>query len=126
MEGIKRTASWIRDGDGRRLLKIHPRCQFSARELSSYVWKEDGSRPEKMFDNAADAIRYGLWFKDREEIIKDGKYYENKVIEAARARQAERTQQAQREQKADVLLSGQARNADMRAWYAAHWGGRGF
>lgn len=126
MEGIKRTASWIRDGSGRRLLKIHPRCQFATRELASYVWKDDGSRPEKEFDNVADAIRYGLWLKDREEIITKGKYYENKVIEVARARQKERTQEARRVQDEGVLLSGQARNADVQAWYAAHWGGRGF
>lgn len=120
-EGIKRTAAWVRDGHGRRLLKIHPRCQFTARELSSYVWKEDGSKPEKAFDNAADAIRYGLWLKDREEIIGKGQYHDNEIVKAARQRQKQRKEEAQ-----DVVLAGEARNEDIARWYAQHWGGRGF
>lgn len=72
-EGIKRTASWICDGRGDRHLRYHPRCTFSIGEIQSYVMGDKG-KPLKTQDNAADATRYGVWYKDREEIIGEEEY----------------------------------------------------
>jgi hypothetical protein len=71
-EGIKRTSPWICAGDGIRYLHFHTRCEFCRRELMAYVRSEETGKPLKAMDNAADAVRYGLWFKDREAILKEG------------------------------------------------------
>ncbi len=67
-EGIKRTASWICDGKMRAHIRFHPRCEFSRKEVPGYVRHEVTQKPLKMSDNVADAIRYGLWTKPREDI----------------------------------------------------------
>jgi hypothetical protein len=74
-EGIKRTSSWILDGNGEAHVRFHPRCQRTLSEVSAYVRDERTGRPRKQSDNAADALRYGLWFKDRKGIIEDGVGY---------------------------------------------------
>lgn len=71
-EGIKRAASWICDGDGNRWLRFHPRCEYSIKELQGYVRDERTGKPVKDSDNVADAVRYGLVYKDRDEIIQGG------------------------------------------------------
>jgi len=63
-EGIKHTASWIRDGDGVAHVRFHPRCEFAIQEIKAYVIDENTKRPRKESDNAADAMRYGLHLKD--------------------------------------------------------------
>jgi len=73
-EGVKRTASWICDGDGVAHVRFHPRCEKCLREISGYVIDERTQRPRKESDNAADALRYGLWFKDRETIFAEEEY----------------------------------------------------
>lgn len=76
-EGIKHTRSFICDGEGFRRVRFHPRCDWGLAELRSYVYPEkkhtarQGSgqpRPKKENDNAADALRYLLWFKKAEEL----------------------------------------------------------
>jgi hypothetical protein len=56
-------------------VRFHPRCQRTLSEVSAYVRDERTGRPRKQSDNAADALRYGLWFKDRKGIIEDGVGY---------------------------------------------------
>jgi len=67
-EGIKRTASWILNGQGETHLLFHPRCVKALAEIPSYVRDPVTQKPLKRDDNAADALRYGVWPKDREEI----------------------------------------------------------
>lgn len=67
-EGIKRTASWICDGDGKSHLVFHPRCAFARKEMPAYYREDKSTKPVKAEDNASDAVRYGLWSKDRDEI----------------------------------------------------------
>lgn len=64
-EGIKRTASWITGGH----LRFHPRCQWAINDISGYVRDDVTGKPIKDSDHAGDCIRYGLWTKDREEIL---------------------------------------------------------
>ena len=68
VEGIKRTASWIQNGKGEAHLIFHPRCEFSLRELPAYSRSPKTQQALKKEDNASDAMRYGVWPKDREEI----------------------------------------------------------
>lgn len=67
-EGIKRTASWICDGVGAAHIVFHPRCAFARKEMPVYYRETKSSRPVKTDDNVSDAVRYGLWNKDRDEI----------------------------------------------------------
>lgn len=67
-EGIKRTASWICDGQMRGHFRFHPRCEYSLKEVPGYVRHADTQKPLKESDNVADAMRYGLWTKPREDI----------------------------------------------------------
>lgn len=109
IEGVKRVASWICDAEGKRRLRFHPRCEFSIAELQNYVWDEAKNRPKKELDNVADAVRYGMWFKDREGIVKDGANYKSPILLPKDARQAPQQQVvAQR----DILRE-----------YAQRWGG---
>ena len=67
-EGITRTASWILNGHGETHLFFHPRCVKALAEIPAYVRDPVTQKPMKRDDNAADALRYGVWPKDREEI----------------------------------------------------------
>jgi phage terminase large subunit len=67
-DGIKIVRRFICNGDGVRLLKIHPRCDNLIRELQSYRYNPNTSvaeagepTPLKMDDHACDALRYLLW-----------------------------------------------------------------
>ena len=67
-EGIKNVRRLIHDGNGRRLLKIHPDCRDLIRELQTYRYDDKaivavaGERPPlKIDDHCADALRYGLY-----------------------------------------------------------------
>lgn len=63
-EGIKNARRLICDGNGVRLLKIHPRCKELINELQSYSYGDsmtsiNGERkPLKLNDHGADALRY--------------------------------------------------------------------
>lgn len=64
-EGIKNVRRLICDGNGVRLLKIHPRCSNLIRELNSYQYDMKSNvsnvgEPKvlKMNDDAADSLRY--------------------------------------------------------------------
>lgn len=59
-EGIKTLRSFICDGQGERLIHIHPRCKELIRELQSYRYRNTGdtSRPMKLDDHGPDALRY--------------------------------------------------------------------
>lgn len=67
-EGIKNVRRLIADGNGVRLLKIHPRCTHTIREMQSYRRDEHslairvGEQPPlKIDDHCPDALRYGVW-----------------------------------------------------------------
>jgi phage terminase large subunit len=67
-EGIKRTSSWICDANGMGHLRFHPRCSFAIKQMPNYYREEDTQRPVKNDDDVSDAVRYGIWSKDRETI----------------------------------------------------------
>src|SRR5690606_36587347 len=64
-EGIKNVRRLMCDGQGVRLLKIHPRCVNLIRELQSYRYDDHSKvsqigepRPLKVDDHGPDALRY--------------------------------------------------------------------
>lgn len=66
-EGIKNVRRLICDGNGVRLLKIHPRCKNLIRELLAYRKSESAGKggelkPLKIDDHCPDALRYGTWY----------------------------------------------------------------
>lgn len=72
-EGIKNTRQLICNGNGVRLLKVHPRCVHTIRELPGYKYADSdvaqvGERkPLKVDDHTADAARYMAWTLRRRE-----------------------------------------------------------
>lgn len=67
-EGIKNVRRLVSDGNGVRLLKIHPRCTHTIREMQSYR-RDDHSLairvgeqpPLKIDDHCPDGLRYLVW-----------------------------------------------------------------
>jgi phage terminase large subunit len=68
-EGIKNVRRLICDGNGVRLLKIHPRCVELIGEMQSYSKAESvvaiagEPKPAKLNDHGPDALRYIAWTK---------------------------------------------------------------
>jgi PBSX family phage terminase large subunit len=67
-EGIKNLRRLICDGNGVRLLKIHPRCVNLIRELQSVRYDPNSTvvdvgepKPLKIDDHGPDALRYRTW-----------------------------------------------------------------
>lgn len=66
-EGIKNVRRLICDGNGVRLLKVHPRCKELISEFQSYAYGDsmasvNGERkPEKLNDHFLDGLRYLSW-----------------------------------------------------------------
>jgi len=67
-EGIKNVRRLICDGNGVRLLKIHPRCTEMINEFQSYRYDPDSKvsnvgepKPLKVDDHTVDATRYLCW-----------------------------------------------------------------
>ncbi len=67
-EGIRNLRRMILDGQGVRLLKIHPRCVQLIGELQSYLYNERSTAaqsgepvPLKLDDHGPDALRYMAW-----------------------------------------------------------------
>lgn len=67
-DGIKIVRRFICDGQGVRLLRIHPRCKNLIRELQMYRYDDrarsvDAGEPKplKQDDHTCDALRYLLW-----------------------------------------------------------------
>lgn len=67
-EGIKNMRRFIKDANGMRLLKVHPRCTEFIREIAAYRRDEHASRanagepvPIKADDHGPDCARYMLW-----------------------------------------------------------------
>lgn len=66
-EGIKNMRQFVCDGNGRRLLRVHPRCTYTIYEFGHY--RNDPKLkarvgelvPLKLNDHIMDAIRYMLW-----------------------------------------------------------------
>jgi len=67
-EGIKRTSSWICDGNKVGHLRFHPRCEYSRKQMPNYFRDPKTQKPIKDRDDVSDAVRYGIWPKDRETI----------------------------------------------------------
>ena len=68
VEGIKNIRRLILDGNGQRLLKIHPRCTNLIREQQMYRYDEHSAqarggepKPLKLDDHGPDATRYMAW-----------------------------------------------------------------
>jgi len=64
-EGIKNVRRLICDGNGVRLLLIHPRCKQTINELLNYQYDENSNaasagerKPLKLDDHSGDTIRY--------------------------------------------------------------------
>jgi phage terminase large subunit len=64
-EGIKRVRALICDGNGARMIKIHPRCRHTINEMQSYSYDMKSRRvaageptPKKVDDHCPDALRY--------------------------------------------------------------------
>lgn len=67
-EGVKNMRRLIGDGNGVRLLKIHPRCKETIYEMQAYRRNPNTSMvhngevaPLKIDDHCLDAARYGTW-----------------------------------------------------------------
>lgn len=66
-EGIKNVRRMVCDGNGRRLLRIHPRCTETIYEFGAYRANENASaqggelKPVKCDDHTMDALRYMTW-----------------------------------------------------------------
>lgn len=67
-EGIKNLRRMVCDGNGVRLLKIHPRCKNLIKEMQSYhtddavgVAVDGEKKPAKMDDHGPDVLRYLTW-----------------------------------------------------------------
>lgn len=67
-EGIKNVRRMICDGNGVRLLKIHPRCVQLINELQSYRYDDQSKvasvgepKPMKLDDHGPDSLRYLTW-----------------------------------------------------------------
>ena len=111
-EGIKRTASWIRNAAGVAHVRWHPRCEFSLKEIPGYVRDSATKKPIKASDNAADALRYGLWFKDREDIW--GEEADPDAVLAQRAHD---------KRMMDEAAERAAHPASLQQYYASIWTG---
>jgi phage terminase large subunit len=68
-DGIKNMRRFILDGNGVRMLRIHPRCVNLIREMQTYRYDPKSKqadagepKPEKLNDHAVDACRYLLHF----------------------------------------------------------------
>jgi phage terminase large subunit len=67
-DGIKIMRRFVCDGNGVRLLQIHPRCKNLIREMQSYRYDDKGRsseagepKPLKLDDHTIDGCRYLLW-----------------------------------------------------------------
>jgi len=71
VEGIQVVRRLIKDGNGYRALKVHPRCRNFISELTQgYRYPEEGSRssdevPVDENNHASDAFRYWAWVRAR-------------------------------------------------------------
>jgi phage terminase large subunit len=63
-EGVKKLRGMICDGNGVRLIKIHPRCKELIGEMQSYAYSESAQsvngerKPAKVNDHGPDGLRY--------------------------------------------------------------------
>lgn len=70
-DGIKVVRRYVMDGNGKRLLKINPRCKTLIREMQMYRYSdttrsEAGEAvPMKQDDHALDALRYAVYYLGR-------------------------------------------------------------
>jgi phage terminase large subunit len=67
-DGIKIVRRFICDGQGVRLLKVHPRCKNLIREMQMYRYDDKSKsteagepKPLKMDDHTIDSLRYLIW-----------------------------------------------------------------
>ena len=73
VEGIRNVRRMIGDGQGERLIHIHPRCSGLIREMGTYRYAEGFAsiggepKPLKQDDHFLDALRYAAWHLRYEE-----------------------------------------------------------
>lgn len=66
-EGIKNVRRLVCDGNGVRLLKVHPRCQDLISDFQSYEYADSAQavvgerKPAKLNDHHCDSVRYLAW-----------------------------------------------------------------
>lgn len=61
-EGIKHVRSWLApDENGRRRVRVHPRCRQLRAEMARYRMNQEKDEPVKAFDHGPDALRYLCW-----------------------------------------------------------------
>lgn len=71
IEGIKVVRRAVKDGNGKRWLRVHPRCVNFIREMGSYAYPEGGEgrneaeQPVKANDHGPDALRYWTFLRWR-------------------------------------------------------------
>jgi hypothetical protein len=62
MQGIKHVRSWLApDVNGRRRVRVHPRCRHLRSEFARYRMDTAKDEPVKAFDHGVDALRYLCW-----------------------------------------------------------------
>jgi PBSX family phage terminase large subunit len=68
-EGIKNLRRLVCDGQGVRMLKVHPRCTHLIREMASYRYDDKSKqvnagepKPLKLDDHSIDALRYATFW----------------------------------------------------------------
>jgi hypothetical protein len=60
-ESIKVVREWMaKDENGKRRVRVHPRCRILRREFSTYAYGADG-KIVKAFDHGPDDVRYQIW-----------------------------------------------------------------
>lgn len=61
-ESIKETRRALAlDANGRRRLRVHPRCKHFRAEMASYRYDPQTGKPIKQFDHGPDEARYVVW-----------------------------------------------------------------
>lgn len=61
-EGIKQLRPWLAaDKNGRRRIRVHPRCVQLRAEMARYRVHAETGEPIKAFDHGPDALRYLAW-----------------------------------------------------------------
>ena len=63
--GVDVLRAYVRDGTGRPLLLVHPRCKLLIDNMSRWAYREGTRVPERANDDAIDALRYAV-FKGRQ------------------------------------------------------------
>jgi len=73
-QGVLHVGPFIKDGDGVRHLRVHPRCERTIRGIMNYARDDETHKLAKLGDDVADAVRYGLWNKSVPQLKDDAEH----------------------------------------------------